>query len=65
MQYERLMSSSGRILCIIGVVLASEYLIFSSRKLWPPPSILITEEVWGEKEIRTKGMSGGKKFEKW
>ena len=41
------------------VVLASECSVFSKRKLWRSPLILMAAEGWGEKEICTKGAVGG------
>ena len=44
--------------CTAGVILASGCSVFS----WPPSLILMAEEGWGEKEIRTKGVIDGQKL---
>ena len=44
-----------------GVILASECLVFSWRKLWPPSLTLMAVEGWREKEIFSKGVVDGQK----
>ena len=46
----------------VGVILASECSIYSSRKLWPPSLILLAGEGRGEKEICTRGVVVGQKI---
>ena len=47
--------------CRVGIILASECSVFSSKKLCLPALILMTAEGWGKKEIFTKGEVDSKK----
>ena len=52
----------AQLTCRAGVILASECLVFSKRKLWPPSLILTAAEGWGEQEHFTEGWEWGSEY---